>query len=530
MPLSFLTRLRGVLVVGIVVLCLLLVEVGQQVWISVAIFLVWMPVSSAVKDAPPFDDTAFHRTRPLTPLQVFGRIAGFHLLLLVAILASLAAYGWYYNVGIREIAIGASWLTVMWIAVVSLFGTVATLLTSTRHSKGWGLVVGIIAPALSTYAMFWFAFKASQGGGDSGFRPSLTGMGLGAALIYPALWWLVATKLTWRLGYGLALLVGASLPWVSPFLKVGESRYAPTETALQTQDLEFRRLATPVSADGHHPNQASVSHLIEIKGLAQDEFIIEDDLWMHLAPSTPGSNSQKTSDKVLNEMDGTAFATDSAGHLIPATAALYHTMGLGTARDADFPIWRTDQEDRSPDDDYRRKFRPITDLLRLRIRSTHDDNPSRNPLSPETARLTWEFSGSRHRWVKVLESSGSESRRARLPGGGVVKLTPPKAYPEDFDLSLQITIPRHCGRLWWRSPRPAVIARTSDGKIGLVDVVEAQGTPFFGQEGFLTRHTRLHFRQKLNHPQELAELRSARLEVYWPEYQGSFKVMLSPPE
>ena len=91
MPLSLMTHLRGAIIVAIFAFAFLWLEISSQLFVGmISLFLmpllIWLLVSNAVKEAPPFDDTAFHRTRPVTAGQVYRHVVGFHLLVLGCVL------------------------------------------------------------------------------------------------------------------------------------------------------------------------------------------------------------------------------------------------------------------------------------------------------------------------------------------------------------------------------------------------------------------------------------------------------------
>ncbi|HEY1121488.1 MAG TPA: hypothetical protein VGE67_07795, partial [Haloferula sp.] len=410
MPLSFATRLLGVLVAAALVIALAFAEFDHEGYIAIGIlgsipFLIWMLVSAAAKDAAPFDDTAFHRTRPITRDKVFRHLAGFYLLLLAGIFLILASYGWYFNLAAWEVAVGALFVAIPSIALVSLFATVASLTTSTSHSKAWGPLAGLVIPALSTVAMCWVAFKYPSLFGDQiEIRyPSYPDMAVAAAVLYPLLWWLVSTRrVSWRLGCGLALQIGILLPWISPMIKVLHWFPAPPRYRIPLEDLKGQRFRPDIAEPPLDPDQVPISRLIAVQGLAPDEFIGGLSLSMSYEYPAPGSSDWRLgSDKVLDGMNRTAFSTDITGRLVPATASLFHAVGLKPGDEAELPIlgWESNSRDRRPIN----KRALMRLLLTLPIRPNYDYNLARNPLSPETSLLPWELNGDRYQWVKVLE-------------------------------------------------------------------------------------------------------------------------------
>jgi hypothetical protein len=526
MPLSFATRLRAVLVAAVFVLGLSFAEFDRKGFIAMGIFgampfLIWMLASSAVKDAPPFDDTGFHRTRPITPGQAFRRLAGFHLLPLTGVLAILVAYGCHCNLAAWEIATGALFVAIPWIALVSLFATIASLTTSTTHSKAWGPLAGLLVPALSTVAMCWVAFRdSSLHGSPNQIRfPSYLHMAIAAAVLYPLLWWIVSARRTpWGLGCGLALLVGALLPWISPQIKGGDL-LRHVRPQLRSDDLKAQRIRMDSVDHAPNPDQIPVSQLMILQGLAPDEFIAGLHLWKRFEKPTP-SGQLMDSDKVLSGMNGTAFAANSAGRMIPAVASLFHSIGLEHRDGAELLVlgWEPDSRD---------KRRLINQLLALPVLPSFDFNLARNPVSPETSRLTWELSGTRYQWVKILEVAAGKTGRSNLPEGGVIEVIPPKESSKYPQLLLQI-IRGVRTSLPWDTPNPAIIARMADGRAALVPL--SSGGYFNPHNGFLTSRAIFACPEERLPPQQLDDLKNARLEVYWPVYRSSFGFMLPPPE
>jgi len=532
MPLSFATRLRGVLAAAALIVGLSLVESDQTGLIPFGIFgampfLIWMLAAAAVKDAPPFDDTAFHRTRPVTRDQAFRRSAEFYLLLLAGIFLALAAYGWYFNLAAWEVATGALFVASPWIALVSLFATIASLTTSNSHSKAWGPLAGLVIPALSTVAMCWVAFKYPSLFGDQiEIRyPSYPDMAVAAAVLYPLLWWLVSTRrVSWRLGCGLALQIGILLPWVSPMINVLHWFPAPPRYRTPLEDLKGQRFKPDTAEPPLDPDQVPVSRLIAVQGLAPDEFIGGLQLSMSYEYPAPGSSDWRLgSDKVLDGMNSTAFSTDNAGRLVPATASLFRAVGLNA--DDDLPIlgWEINSRDRRPIN----KPALIRLLLNLPVRPNYDYNLARNPLSPETSLLPWELNGDKYQWVKILEVGAGETARAKLPGGGIIQIIPPEESSNYPQLLLQIIRGLRTS-MPWTTPNPAIIARMADGRSALVRL--SNGGYFNPQNSFLTSRIIFACPEEGLPSQQRADLKKARLEVYWPAYRGSFRSKLAPPE
>lgn len=513
MPLSFLTRLRGAIIVAAFAFALLCLEISAQPWVlGFALFLlpllIWLLVSNAVKDAPPFDDHAFHRTRPVAAGHVFRHLAGFHLLVLAALLLVVVAYVWRFNLGGRGAVVGGLIVAIPWIALVSLFGAAASLSTSPNHWKGWPLVTLLLIPAISLFCFCALVLPRFN-------RISVEGLPVAGALVYPALWWLIAVKRRWLLGNVLGLVIGILMPWMSLPVRfpAGSGWHEAPE---QNPGIAIQRLKDPSDATGMHDNQAAVSRLLEVRGLGPDEFIQVAGMGVVV----PGMNrfaNGFSPDPVMNDMSFTYFCADRDGRLIPATASLFHATGDNRASLA----WWDNRR-------YETRELTLEDRMRLPIRLYSTAGRELLRPSADAAGKAWTIHGSSFRWARVLDVPASKGGRAKLPGGGVVRMFPLEENSGDFALVLRVIRPERS----WKpggSPAPLVVARSPDGVARLIDL-EVSGV---SRTGFLTNETEYQFREettgRARGTERLKVLRDARLEVYWAEFRGTFAAELPPP-
>ncbi len=520
MPLSKLTLLRGALIVAFFAFALFHTDAWRG-WVVAAAslfvlpLLTWLLVSNAVKEAPPFDDTAFHRTRPVTAGRVFRHLAGFHLLVLAGMLGVILILGWFFNLGAREIAPGMLMVTVPWIALVALFATVASLSTVPERWNGWGAVTLLLLPAIS-FLLLSFSF------GWTSIEWTIFGMPLAGAVIYPALWWLVAVKRRWFLGCGLGLTTGLVLPWVPIPLDLSvPGRLLYGDSRQRVPEPVIRRLKDPAAAAGMVEEQAELSRLLEVRGLGPDEFI--GSVKMDSIRERPPGESHPLYDMepAFQEMYLTAFSTNANGRLVPATTALFHVVNSGSAAGSGHPI---------PGDRIHNRSSALSEseLLGLPVNGRRHRHGYES-LPIETTELPWSFSGTTFRWVKVLEVPATKGGRAKLPDGGVIQLLPPDRNLADFVFTVRVMQGRHRPEPLGRGSLPALVARDADGRARLIQGHAMGRTTSFR---FLIREREFEYRKPSAHPQPLAgsdALQTTRLEVYWPEYRGFFRATLPPP-
>lgn len=514
MPLSQLTRLRAAIIVIGFALTLFCLDASHQAMVGAAALfvlpvLIWLLVSNAVKEAPPFDDKAFHRTRPVTAGQVFRHLAGFHLLVLAGLLAVVLAYTWHFNLGGRAILAGVLIIAVAWIAIVSQFGIVASLLSSPKHWKGWGAVAVMLIPAI---LLFWYCVSFSKHFG----WPSLVGLPLAAAVLYPPVWWLVAAKRRWVLGTVLGLVIGAAIPWISLLVRVPHS-WTYGNYPWRKPELSIRRLKQPAEVAGMVADQATVSRGLEVRGLEPDEFIYVSNVGIVCPPSASDCmGTSFESDRVLSEMGSTGFSADPQGRLIPATASLFRAMGEEVPPLGKIPVWPQVVNT----DSYLQRY------LGLPVRSLNDFNKDRQPLSPATATRTWGISGATFRWVKVLDVRAKDGGSAKLPGTGVIRVLPLEENSSDSAIIVRVI--EDC--FHWRligHDIPAVMVRDSGGRPRFISL----NSRLPARKGFLIFERDHEFRQSNSSPIRMQDaLRDASLEVYWPEQRGAFEAKLPPPE
>lgn len=512
MPLSLLTRLRGVIIVAAFAFALLWLEISDQMLAGViALFLMpllfWLLVSNAVKDAPPFDDTAFHRTRPVTAGKAYRHLVGFHLLVLACILLLVLAYVWRFNLGWREALSGSIAVVIPLIALVSLFGATASLWTSSKHWKGWPFVLLLLLPAISLLLFCSSMVREPRS------IPVAT-LTFAGALIYPALWWLVAARRRWFLGSVLGLLVGILMPWISlpigdPYEWFSHPVQERTPVPERTPALAIRRLKTPANTETMVNDQAAISRSMEILGLGPDEFVRVSRMGIS-SLNSQGRPSSFSTASAVGDMPNTNFCTTKDGELIPATVSLLRAIGNETVT---MPWW----------DSYPEQHRRHTleDLLRLPTRTFSMARNENRPPSPEMETFEWSISGESFRWLKILDVAATKGGRAKFPDTGTIRILPLEETSGDFTLTMQMT-----GSNWIDL---AVVAKTPDGKARLIDL-QASGTP---RQGFLTSETEFEFRNQTDKSpgaERRKILRDSRIEVYRAESRGTFSAILPPPK
>jgi hypothetical protein len=516
MPLSPLTRLRAAIIVIAFAFTLFGLDVSLQAWVGAAALfvlplLIWLLVSNAVKDAPPFDESAFHRTRPVTAGQVFRHLAGFHLLVLAGLLVILLAYAWRMNLGWREIALGVVLLGVPWIALVSLFATVASLTTSAKHGKGWGPLTLLLLPAISVLGLTWAVVTKKN------VAPNLAGLPVVAAILYPALWWLVAAKGRWTLGCFLGLASGVAFPWIISRIKTPDFTVYLREP-VQSAELSIQRLKNSADAEGMAENQGSLSQLLEIRGLGPDEFMGISNLKFRNRDEIFTAEYFEP-DRYFGDIGGAAVSTDANGRLIPAIASLFHVVALENTPATRFPVWA-----------YRSSEVGASELAEFLWPSMRSRQRDRLATSDSTAG-SWFLRGSVYRWEKVLDTTAKEGGRAKLGGGGVVVMCPVDPSMSQAWIVVRCIQGLHPSDHGLRRLHPVLVAR---GPNGLRRFVEPN--PLFplnpSTRGFLVDQTDFLFQARWPDSQTYGQdtgLEDLRLELYWPVFRGSFNATLPPP-
>lgn len=225
--------------------------------------------SSAVRDAPPFNDRAFHRTLPPCDGVAFRSVLAIHLLVLAGISAATAVYCAHLNFGweaFRESIL--RFVGPLGIFMI-FFGIGASMATSPGRGKMLGFAVIFGAPLLS----FWFPWLVLLGwtpGESEG--ASMPAFLLLVAIVYFLIWWLVAVRRRKALGMVLGGIFGLWLPWIPWILaEVGlRGRAAPpgiVATAPASEPVKWHRKNSSVEPSEWFP----VSQVLGVTGLERGE-------------------------------------------------------------------------------------------------------------------------------------------------------------------------------------------------------------------------------------------------------------------
>jgi hypothetical protein len=267
-------------------------------------------------------------------------------------------------------------------------------------------------------------------------------------------------------------------------------------------------------------DQASVSRLLEIRGLGPDEFIGGIRVLKLRNREEVPALGDVESYRYLGEMEGTAFSTDANGHLIPATASLFHVMGLERTADRRFPVWSADSSGLSE--------ARLAWWFSLPLRYPNRRSPS-EPF--DSAERVWAMEGAVYRWEKVLDTTAKDGGRATLPGGGIINMLPVDPGLPEFEVSVSRI--RGFSQSDPHFPRlhPVLVAREESGLRRFVgpDFTVANNPV---TRGFLVEEKEFQFRAPLaSSPtdRQVKAVENMRLELYWPVFRGSFNATLPPP-
>lgn len=280
MPHSPVTRFLAFLVVAVAAILLLWPGEIQAAFglilLGMSPLLVAVFTWSAVRDAPPFDTNAFHRTLPGGNREGFCRVLGMHAWVFAGISLLLLAYAAIYNVGWPDFLYS---LFVVLLPLMAICGLTGTLEALGGAGRGWRipawLVMLLLYGGSIAAAVMFPASKGSMGLGRDGepIRYYLPGVRCGllaAAFGFPFCWWLVAVcrrKLSGFLGL---VLTGASLPWVVAYVDFFPAP-VPHPELLEPSYIGATRKPLDKSWKGWG-RWPAVAEMLEPTGLQEGEF------------------------------------------------------------------------------------------------------------------------------------------------------------------------------------------------------------------------------------------------------------------
>lgn len=511
MPFSPSTRILRVAILAGIAAILLWPSREVHAWGASALFvlplLIWLLTSRAVRDAPPFDDRAFHRTLPPGAGYAFWRVVRFHLFGCAGVVVIVAAYCWLNNLSWAEVIWGVAFFMIPATALVSVFSVVSSLATSRQHWGGWPYIYILLIPA-ATSLLFSFRFWELDGMG------ALVSTILASSVLFPFIWWLVAARGQRKIGAILGVMVVFMSPWFLVLLQplgsiILKSRKSQNQPA---NGITIRRICSdqtdePDSVGTHH----LFSHLTAM-GLGEDEFV-----WINRICSKPreGLNAGRGFD-LYDE----GFATDANGRAIGDVEPFSRVFSR------EVPATRSLLEDSGGD----AEFRSIL-------------NRSRNPthrsfeIYQETMNLAgldeqpWLLSGSVFQWRKLGDFPAIDGGRCWFPADGGIQVMPLEESGDQILLTVYVDrsavapavpmIPLESG---------LVVVAVDPG--GQATVLELSATNYSGR--FLMSSVQLDCTGGYSGSQgdliDVDQLRRSRLHVFWPEFKGTIETVLPVPD
>jgi hypothetical protein len=277
MPHSPFTRFLGLAIVAAYAVALLwpdpsVLIMGWSAMIALPVVILLF-TWSAVKDAPVFDDRAFHRTLPPGDGHVFRRTLMVHGMVLAGIALSVIVYCWIFNFGWPAISFGVAALTVPVWAFMAASGIATSLSTSRQYGKSWGYIAIFVMPVFSAALLLsvhdYFDPEVYR---RAYYFNSLREMAVAGATLYPLIWWLVAVKRRRVLGAVLGMATGALMPWIYIYGSFFEKSEEADPGGYQKSQVTLSRKPFVPGAG----KWLAGEDLLHIDGLRAGEFI---ELW-----------------------------------------------------------------------------------------------------------------------------------------------------------------------------------------------------------------------------------------------------------
>ena len=486
-----------------------------QAWGASALFalplLVWLLTSRAVRDAPPFDDRAFHRTLPPGDRYAFWRVVRFHLFGFAGIAAIVAAYCWLNNLGWLEVIWGIAVVMIPATAGVSVFGVVSSLSTSRQHWAGWPYINIMLIPAIPS---LWFVFRIWKLDGMA----ALAIMILACSLFFPFIWWLVGARGRRKIGTILGMIVVFICPLFCVFLQpldsiLQKSRQAQKQSA---SAITIRRVSSE-RFEGLDIEEANhIFEHIEVIGLEEDEFIWINCIFTEYDPKwylrvIPNGHLVR-----VNE----AFATASDGRAVPGSESFSRVFSREMP--ASQMLQRTSQSHSI--------FSSLLYPTGHSINRSHAIDQQKMDLANGYAR-PWLLSGGVFKWRKLADFKASDGGRCWLPHNGGIQVMP----IEEASEKVMLTVYVDRGALAPSDPfiplesRLVLVAVDLDGHAMILELAE---TNYAGR--FLISRVQLDstggFSGSRSDLVDFERLRRSRLHVFWPEFKGIIEAELPVPE
>ncbi|GAA5127354.1 hypothetical protein JIN84_08805 [Luteolibacter yonseiensis] len=236
-------------------------------------FLIALFTWSAVRDAPPLDDHAFHRTLPTNDARVFARTLLIHGMVLAGISLAIVAGCLLLNFGWRMISFGLAVLTMPAWTLMAACGLATSAATSSHHRKSWAYLAIFVMPLLSAAVLYRYRLQVyDETRLDYEFGNVLT-MALAGAVLYPLCWWLVAVGRRRTLGLSLGMVIGSLMPWIFVSERFdGEYDAAPSYLDEEVHTKTPVRITRKADMPGEE-KWVRVDDVLDVRGLRDGEFL-----------------------------------------------------------------------------------------------------------------------------------------------------------------------------------------------------------------------------------------------------------------
>ncbi len=274
MPRSPLTLALGLAIEAAFFLFLLWPDQALQEWGGYAAMLIAFIIGvytwRAVRDAPPLDDQAFHRTLPPGDGHAFRKVLAIQAWVLVGIALAVVVYCWIFNCGWQVTSYGVLVFTLPMWCLMAANGIASSLATSRQFGKIWGYAAVFGTPLISAAIIYHLRdglrpveFASNQ------YLNSHRMIVLTCGILYPMIWWLVAIGRRKITAICLAAAIGIFIPIIHVY---GGFFNAQEEWAPEKNELSRVSLTRKTIPPGDDP-WIPIDDMITVNGLRDGEII-----------------------------------------------------------------------------------------------------------------------------------------------------------------------------------------------------------------------------------------------------------------
>jgi hypothetical protein len=238
-------------------------------FLGVSIVLLIATTWKVVRDYAPFDDRAFHRTRPGGDARSFRRATMTLTLVLIALASMAAIRGVVLNLGWR--ATVSSFFIVLTL-LTCLTGAVATAFSLETDRRDMARRIALVMLAVPVAILLWNGAGSFMPGWRSimGIGPQTLVVMLWAvvgSLGYAFTWWLASGRKRWTAALVIAGCLGAVLPFLTRYPFVFNDDFP----SLPVSPVMIER--TPESGTANTSPLYPLEGRLITRGLNEDEFV-----------------------------------------------------------------------------------------------------------------------------------------------------------------------------------------------------------------------------------------------------------------